>query len=358
MNLGEQAYKAGEYAKAEKLFESALKEAEGFGPNDRRLATSLNNLALLHKARGKYDQAEPLYKRALAIWEKCLGPDHPDVGASLSNLAGLYTAQAKYDQAEPLYKRSLAIKERAVGPDYPSVATSLNNLGGLYKTQGKHDQAEPLYKRSLAINKELLGPDHPDVVNSPENYALRLWATKREAEAAPMEARATIRAEVLGANHADAAQVRKSYVGLPHQGRLGTTGMHQGTGLLIIIVLGLVLGCIGFWRLWRGGRKLRLAAWIAGILAYPLVFWAVWHIHDDRLRLWTALPVAAVAPAWLLIGYLIHKDATSGLSSEFESEFESAKPPSRLRRWGGVVCCFLGLMAGFYGATHPNLRRR
>ena len=39
----------------------------------------LNNLAALYYAQGQYAQAEPLYKRALAIWEKALGPDHPYV---------------------------------------------------------------------------------------------------------------------------------------------------------------------------------------------------------------------------------------------------------------------------------------
>ncbi len=44
---GETAYQAGRYAEAEKLFLAALKEAEEFGGQDPRLATSLNNLAAL-----------------------------------------------------------------------------------------------------------------------------------------------------------------------------------------------------------------------------------------------------------------------------------------------------------------------
>jgi tetratricopeptide (TPR) repeat protein len=58
----------------------------------------------------------------MAIREKALGPDHPDVAASLNNLAELYRAQGQYAQAEPLYKRSLAIVEKALGPDHPNVA--------------------------------------------------------------------------------------------------------------------------------------------------------------------------------------------------------------------------------------------
>jgi tetratricopeptide (TPR) repeat protein len=37
----------------------------------------LNNLASLYRATGAYAKAEPLYQRALAIYEKTLGPGHP-----------------------------------------------------------------------------------------------------------------------------------------------------------------------------------------------------------------------------------------------------------------------------------------
>ena len=95
------------------------------------MATSLNNLAALYGAQGKYTEAEPLYKRSLQIREKALGPDHPDVGQSMNNLALLYEAQGKYAEAEPLYKRALAIVEKAVGPDHPYVAASPEQSGGI-----------------------------------------------------------------------------------------------------------------------------------------------------------------------------------------------------------------------------------
>ena len=75
--------------------------------SDVILAATLNNLAERYKEEGRYADAEPLYKRALAIREKALGPDHPAVAQSLNNLADLYTAQGRYADAEPLYKRAL-----------------------------------------------------------------------------------------------------------------------------------------------------------------------------------------------------------------------------------------------------------
>ncbi|MBT9136741.1 MAG: Photosystem I assembly protein Ycf3 [Firmicutes bacterium] len=72
---------------------------------------------MLYSEQGKYDEALPLYQRALAISERILGPDHPNVAGSLNNLAMLYSEQGKYDEALPLYQRALEIYESALGPD-------------------------------------------------------------------------------------------------------------------------------------------------------------------------------------------------------------------------------------------------
>jgi len=66
---------------------------------DPEVGTLLNNLAELYRVQGRYAEAEPLYKRALAISEKALGPDHPNVGIPLSNLALLYQDQGRYAEA-------------------------------------------------------------------------------------------------------------------------------------------------------------------------------------------------------------------------------------------------------------------
>jgi hypothetical protein len=50
--------------------------------------------------------------------------DHPDVGASLNSLALIYEAEGRYADAEPLYRRSLLIAEKAFGLDHPNVARS------------------------------------------------------------------------------------------------------------------------------------------------------------------------------------------------------------------------------------------
>ena len=169
MAAGDKAYEQGNYPEAEKQLVAALKKAEGFGPQDTRLATTLNHLAAAYHAQEFYADAKPHYKRALAIWVKALGPEHLRVGKSLNNLARLYQDQGQFAEAEPLFKRALAIREKALGPEHADVGTSLDNLATLYHRQGKHAVAKPLHKRALAIREKALGPGHPNVAASLSN---------------------------------------------------------------------------------------------------------------------------------------------------------------------------------------------
>src|SRR5262249_15282646 len=65
-----QAYQKGDQVAAERLLQLSRQEAEKFGPEDPRVAVTLNNLATLYVKQAKFAAAEPLYQRALAILEK------------------------------------------------------------------------------------------------------------------------------------------------------------------------------------------------------------------------------------------------------------------------------------------------
>jgi tetratricopeptide (TPR) repeat protein len=74
------------------------------------VATSLNNLAVLYRDQGRYAQAEPLFQRALAIWEKALGPEHPNVATALENYARLFREMKRGAAARELEARAQAIR--------------------------------------------------------------------------------------------------------------------------------------------------------------------------------------------------------------------------------------------------------
>ena len=105
-----------DYAEAEKLFKIALKQAEQFGPNDKRLGLNLKVLANFYVRQGKWAQAEPLFGRALAITEENQGRDHPNVARSLHNLAQVYSELGQYSRSEALFLRSMEIWKETLGP--------------------------------------------------------------------------------------------------------------------------------------------------------------------------------------------------------------------------------------------------
>lgn len=205
-NLGQVDAALGRDSDAEPLYKRALSLYEkSVGLDSAEIAPLLNNLAALDERQQRYAEAEPLFQRALAIREKALGPSHPDVGQALNNLATLYERQDRHADAEPLFKRALVIYQKAAGAESPPVATLLNNLGQVYKSEGRYADAEPPIRQSLAIREKVLGTGHPDVARSLNNLADLKQRQQRYAEAEPLFVRALdIRTRALGPEHPDA----------------------------------------------------------------------------------------------------------------------------------------------------------
>jgi tetratricopeptide (TPR) repeat protein len=180
-------------------FEAGVKAR--FGVNHADYGAALNNLARVYMAQGKYADAEGLFKRALAIYEKTQGPDRPNVAHILTGVAAVYTYQGKYADAEGPLKRALTIYEKARGVSQRAVANTLSNLAIVYTEQGKYADAEPLYQRSLAIREKALGKDHPDVAESLYNLANAYGRQGKYADAERLYKRAL--AIYKQANHPD-----------------------------------------------------------------------------------------------------------------------------------------------------------
>lgn len=196
-DAGNKAKKQWRYDEAGKWFLAAIEEAEGFGPWDLRLATSLGDLANYYcyycppgSYQGWPDIAEPFYQRALTIRENVLGPEHPETFRTLNSLALCYTDQGKYAESEPLFQRLLASQEKALGAEHPNAVSFLSFLAECYNQQGKYAEAEPLYQRLLTIYEKEWEPWDLEMAYFLEEYAALLRSTDRNPEAEGMEARA------------------------------------------------------------------------------------------------------------------------------------------------------------------------
>ena len=63
---------------------------------------ALNKQVVQLYGQGKYKEAAAIAEKALALAERVLGHEHPDTLQSVNNLAVLYQAQGRYGEAEPL----------------------------------------------------------------------------------------------------------------------------------------------------------------------------------------------------------------------------------------------------------------
>ena len=181
------AYQEKDFVTAKELFERALETLELGRQPDPHAATTLNNLAAVHKNLGEIEQAELRYRNSLAVIETIQGLDHPDVAIGLNNLAALYFSQQAFGKAEPLWKRALQISEQILGSKHPHLVQPLVTLGMVSQAQRKFDQAETFYIRAIQITEHALKPDHPSLLPLYVRYEAMLRQANKEDEADMLE---------------------------------------------------------------------------------------------------------------------------------------------------------------------------
>jgi DNA repair exonuclease SbcCD ATPase subunit len=85
---------------------------------------------VLYRAQERYDEAEPLYVEALAMYRQVHGAekDHPDIATSLNNLAALYFYMVRFQEAEELFEEAERIRLCSFGEDHPDVRSVRRSL--------------------------------------------------------------------------------------------------------------------------------------------------------------------------------------------------------------------------------------
>lgn len=240
------------YPEAETHLQRAVRLAEDLGASHDQLSVTCNELAVLYKYTGRFDDAAVLYERALApliargdgetieaatlyhnigglahargayadgeaparlavrIREAALGSDHPDVAADAAALAGILEGLGRIGEARDIYERALGIYRRVYAGDHYETAYALSALAGTERDAGDLGSAETHYREALAIRERLLGPRHPDVAMTLHNLAALLNATGRRQEARELSARAVAIFEAhLNATHPKVATARE-----------------------------------------------------------------------------------------------------------------------------------------------------
>lgn len=110
------------------------------GPDDARLAFGVQAaLGSLRRAQGRYAEAVPLLRAALAL--AAHGTPY-EVAATLTELGVTFKYSGNFAEAEPLYRHALELLTDVLGQQHPDLATLHHNIGGLANARGDLRAAE------------------------------------------------------------------------------------------------------------------------------------------------------------------------------------------------------------------------
>jgi len=140
----------GRYDEALKALEESLAISREIGDRAGE-GTTLNNISQIYDAWGRYDEALKALEESLAIRRET--GDRAGEGTTLNNISQIYDAWGRYDDALKTLEESLAIR-REIG-DRAGEGTTLNNISQIYRAWGRNDEALKTLEESLAIQREI-----------------------------------------------------------------------------------------------------------------------------------------------------------------------------------------------------------
>ena len=193
----------GRYNEAEGLCRRALAVTkEKTSEMDRATLRLMGVLGNVLRKEGQYDEAESLYKRILVEYEAGLGKVHTKTLQTAQNLGINYARQGRYDEAVILLERAMKGTEGRLGSTHPETLRAVQNLANRYLNQGRYDEAETLYKRALIGDEKIFGEKHPTTLGVLGNLAILYQSQGRYDETEKLYERIlVVYQEKLGETH-------------------------------------------------------------------------------------------------------------------------------------------------------------
>jgi tetratricopeptide (TPR) repeat protein len=149
-NLGATAQDRGRLDEAEDWYRKALTINEQRGDR-QHMAATYHQLGITAQTRGRLDEAEDWYRKALTITEE-LG-NRPHMALSYHQLGIIAQDRGRLDEAEDWAHKALAIKEEL--GDRRGMARTYHQLGVIAQNSWRLDEADDWYRKSLTINEQL-----------------------------------------------------------------------------------------------------------------------------------------------------------------------------------------------------------
>ena len=112
------------------------------------LASTYDNVGVLHKETEDYTKALPYHYKALDIREGICPEKHSSLAISYNNIGKVYFCMGQKEGAWSVFKKALEIAQEAFVDLDPDLATCLKNIGTMLSEMGKHSEAQICIERS------------------------------------------------------------------------------------------------------------------------------------------------------------------------------------------------------------------
>ena len=201
--LGVNLHFAGRYREAEPMLREALAlHRRLVAAGHWEITNDLTALGYLLRTVGRVHEAESILRDAVA--NEQVRPGAPPIGRveAIRHLGNVLEDRGAWDESERCYRESARIIREANGHIDPMLAATLAPLGRVLMLRGDLNDAERVLSEALAIRSAVYGESHPSVGGSlVELGALRV-RQRRAVEARELLARAReLQGRLLGEEH-------------------------------------------------------------------------------------------------------------------------------------------------------------
>jgi eukaryotic-like serine/threonine-protein kinase len=182
-------------AQAETFLREAMAIQTRLFPDERAVPDAGNTqfwLGLALRRQGKLDQAEAVFRKAVALRRELLGVDHPNVAVAMEGLANVLVAGTRVEEATTVAREALGLSRKNLGERHPTTAFCWEELGLALRKAGKFAESESAYREALAF-WDNQGHINADIVRTSLEAVLRQQGKLAQIEDLAREAVVVIR---------------------------------------------------------------------------------------------------------------------------------------------------------------------
>jgi eukaryotic-like serine/threonine-protein kinase len=142
-----------QYAEAERLYTAGVQEAAKIPFGEGCLGNALDRLGIFYQRHAKYEQAQQIFERALKLRADNFWTGKLELCEELNNLAYQYLMQKKFTEAEPLFMKAISLYEGIKHNPHPNkYASLLRNYASLLEQTNRKSDLEKVLKRAKEVD--------------------------------------------------------------------------------------------------------------------------------------------------------------------------------------------------------------